>query len=69
MWRALSKACEIVQSSEPEEKWQFLNFLLQNLTLDRKKLNFELKTPFDTVLQASKCSNLLARIQTSATNG
>jgi len=53
------KAYEIVQSSEPEEKWQFLNFLLQNLILDGKKLNFELKTPFNTVLQASKCSNLL----------
>ena len=53
------KAYEIFQSSEPEEKWQFLNFLLQNLKLEGKRLNFELKTPFNTVLQASKCSNLL----------
>jgi len=53
------KAYEIFQSSEVEEKRQLLNFLLQNLTLDGKKLNFELKTPFDTVLQSSKCSNLL----------
>ena len=62
------KAYEIVQSSEPEEKWQFLNFLLQNLTLDGKKLNFELKTPFNTVLQASKCSNLLRAIEAIRTS-
>ena len=54
------KAYEVFQSSEPEEKWQFLNFLLQNLKLEVKKLLFELKTPFDTVLQANKCSTLLA---------
>ena len=53
------KAYEVFQSSEPEEKWQFLNFLLQNLKLEGKKLLFELKTPFDTVLQANKCSTLL----------
>ncbi len=49
---------EIFQISEVSEKRQLLNFLLQNLKLEGKKLNFELKTPFDTVLQASKCSNL-----------
>jgi len=27
--------------------------------LDGKKLNFELKTPFDRVLQANKCSDML----------
>ena len=53
------KAYEVFQSSEPEEKWQFLNFLLQNLKLEGKKLNFELKTPFNTVLQANKCSKWL----------
>ncbi|HPC30381.1 MAG TPA: recombinase family protein, partial [Candidatus Pacearchaeota archaeon] len=55
------KAYEIFQSSEVEEKRQLLNFLLQNLTLEGKKLNFELKTPFDTVLQTSKCSTGLRR--------
>jgi site-specific DNA recombinase len=52
------RAYEIFQSSEPEEKRQLLNFLFQNLKLQGKNLIFELKTPFDTVLQASKCSNL-----------
>jgi len=54
------RAYEIFQNSEVEEKRQLLNFLLQNLKLEGKNLVFELKTPFDTVLQASKCSNLLA---------
>jgi len=48
------RAKEAFLSSEVGEKRQLLNFLLQNLTLDGKKLNFELKTPFDTVLQANK---------------
>jgi len=52
-------AYEIFQISEISEKRQLLNFLLQNLKLEGKKLVFELKTPFDTVLQVSRCSNLL----------
>ena len=53
------KAREIFDCSEVSEKRQLLSFLLQNIKLQGKKLLFELKTPFDTVLQASKCSNLL----------
>lgn len=53
------KAYEVFKSSEIEEKRQLLNFLLQNPKLQGKKLLFELKTPFDTVLQANKCSSLL----------
>ena len=53
------RAYELFESSEIFEKRQLLNFLLQNLELRGKKLLFELKTPFDTVLQANKCSNLL----------
>ena len=51
------RAYELFESSEIFEKRQLLNFLLQNLELRGKKLLFELKTPFDTVLQANKCSN------------
>ena len=53
------KAYEIFQSSEVEEKRQLLNFLLQNLQLKGEKLMFKMKTPFDTVFQASKYSTLL----------
>jgi len=53
------RAYEIFQSSEVLEKRQLLNFLLQNLELKGRKLMFKLKTPFDTVLQANKCSSML----------
>ena len=50
------RAYEIFESSEVPEKTQLLNFLLQNLKLQGKKLSFELKTPFDTMLQVHNCS-------------
>lgn len=53
------KALEIFESSEVSEKRQLLNFLLQNLQLKGRKLMFKMKTPFDTVLQSSKCSTVL----------
>lgn len=53
------RAKEIFDSSELQEKRQLLNFLLQNLELKDKKLLFTAKTPFDTVLANSHCSDLL----------
>jgi len=53
------KAQEIFISSEVSEKRQLLNFLLQNLQLQDRNLVFTLKTPFDKVLEANKCSTLL----------
>jgi len=53
------RAYQIFKSSEAMEKRQLLNFLLRNCQLQGKKLQFELKTPFNGVLQANKCSNLL----------
>ena len=53
------RALEIFESSEIPEKRQLLNFLLQNLELKDKNLQYKAKTPFDTVLAYSKCSNLL----------
>jgi len=53
------RAQELFEKSEVSEKRQLLNFLLQNLKLQGKNLVFELKTPFDRVLQANKCSNML----------
>ena len=52
------RAKELFVSSEVEEKRQLLNFLLQNLVLDGKNLKFELKTPFDRVLEANQCSDM-----------
>ena len=42
---------EIFDSSEIQEKRSILNFLLQNPTVDGKKLEFSLRKPFDTVLE------------------
>jgi hypothetical protein len=39
------RAKEIFDSSEPEEKRQLLNFLLQNLELKDKNLKYKAKTP------------------------
>lgn len=51
------RAYEIFESSEPEEKRQLLNFLLQNLQLDGEKLVFAVKTPFEGVLYANTAHN------------
>lgn len=56
---AIKKASQVFEGSEPATQRQILNFLLQNLKLDGKKLNFELKTPFDRVFEANKCSTML----------
>lgn len=44
------RAKTIFESSEPHEKRAFLNYLLQNPKVAGKKLVFELKKPFDLVL-------------------
>jgi len=54
------RALKIFENSEVTKKRQLLNFLLQNATLKDKKLHYKLKTPYDTVLLANKCSTLLA---------
>jgi hypothetical protein len=61
----VKKAYEIFQASEISEKRQFLNFLIQNLTLNGKKINFELKTPLIRCLKLTsvlRCSG--GRIRT-----
>lgn len=45
------RAAEIFDSSEPQEKRQLLNFLLQNCRLSGSKLGFELKEPFNLIVQ------------------
>ena len=52
-------ALEILESSEPNEKRQLLNFLLQNCSLNGKKLDFTLRKPFDSIAEYANCSTLL----------
>jgi len=45
------RAKEIFKSSEVEEKNQFLRYLLQNCTLNEKKLEFTMVSPFNLIAQ------------------
>ncbi len=48
-----SRAREIFESSEVEEKRQLLNFVFQNLELKEKKLSITLREPFKIIKDAS----------------
>ncbi|MDP3057797.1 MAG: hypothetical protein Q8N37_04785 [bacterium] len=53
------RASEIFESSEPNEKRQLLNYLLQNCRLNERNLLFELKKPFDALVKYNKCPEML----------
>jgi site-specific DNA recombinase len=48
-------------SSEPARKRQFLNYLLQNPTVNEKKLYFTIASPFNLVLELASTPNWLPR--------
>ncbi|MCL4377918.1 MAG: hypothetical protein M1479_08640 [Actinobacteria bacterium] len=56
-----SRAPELFESSKVEQKRPLINFLLSNLKLRGKKLEFELKKPFDVLVNIKNCSNWLGR--------
>ncbi|OGN09587.1 MAG: hypothetical protein A3J46_02400 [Candidatus Yanofskybacteria bacterium RIFCSPHIGHO2_02_FULL_41_11] len=47
------RATEIIMSSEPEEKRQFMSYLLQNCQLNGRKLDFTLRNPFNLIAKYS----------------
>ncbi len=49
------RAKEIFESSDPEEKRAFLNYLLQNPTVRDKKLEFTMRSPYNVVLELADC--------------
>ncbi len=51
------RAWEILEVAEPEEKTQLVKFVLQNFSLQGKKLLFEPKIPFSGIILATECSN------------
>ena len=53
------RAFKVFESSEPEEKRQFLNYLLQNCTLNGRNLDVSLRKPFDELLVYTKEGNWL----------
>ncbi len=52
-----SRAPELFESSKVEQKRQLINFLLSNLQLRGKTLEFELKKPFDVLVDLQNCEN------------
>lgn len=48
-------------SSEPARKRQFLNYILQNPTVNGKKLYFTIASPFNLVLELASSPNWLPR--------
>lgn len=55
-----SKAPELFASSKVEQKRQFINFLLSNLQLRGKKLEYKLKNPLDVLAELDYRSNWLS---------
>ena len=53
------RAGELFESSEMEQKRQIINLTLQNLTLDERKLSYDLIKPFDVILKSQESHNWL----------
>ena len=62
-----SKAPELFASSKVEQKRQLINFLLSNLQLRGKKLEYKLKKPFDVLVELDYRSNWLGILNTFRT--
>lgn len=54
-----SRAYELFESSEPQQKREPLTFLLQNSKMKGNKLTPTLQMPFDAILLANKTQNWL----------
>lgn len=59
------RAKEIFESSEVPEKRQFINYLIQNPTLNEKTLVFNLRSPFNLVLELSSSPKWLPRLDSN----
>lgn len=57
------RAKQIFESSEPHEKRAFLNYLLQNPTVNGKKLEFTMRSPFNLVLELASSPNWLRTLE------
>ncbi|MDP8218070.1 MAG: recombinase family protein [Candidatus Theseobacter exili] len=49
------RAWDLFESSEVDEKRQLLNFVLQNLKLENKKLLVEVREPFNLLIEVGSC--------------
>lgn len=60
-----SKAGELFESSEPDEKREILKLLLQNCTLNGSSLCYDLKKPFDTFFSLGSRHIWLPRVDSN----
>jgi hypothetical protein len=51
------RASEIFERSEPHEKRQFINFLVQNPKMRDRELAYTLRKPLDSVLELASLQN------------
>lgn len=63
-----SRASELFESSEVEEKRQLLKLILQNCKLKERKLQFTLEKPFDTILHYANRSAWLPGLDSNPAN-
>lgn len=61
MLNLAKNALKLFESSEVQEKRALLNYLLQNSVVDGKKLMFDLRKPFDTILNVANQPTWLRR--------
>jgi len=62
-----ARAYQLFESSKIEQKRQLINFVFSNLKLRGKTLEFELKKPFEVILDANVHSNWLPLVDTFRT--
>lgn len=63
-----TRANALFLSSKVDQKRRLISFVLSNLTLEGKKLRFNLKEPFDAILQANERSEWLPLVDAFRTN-
>ena len=59
VFNVAKRSLEIVEKAEPMEQRAFFNYLLQNCTVDDKKLTFELRTPYNHIFALTQTSELV----------
>lgn len=54
-----SRASKLFENSKPEQKKEILSMVLSNCTLDDEKVHYDLKKPFDTIMECVDRSDWL----------
>lgn len=63
-----SKAPELFKVSKVEQKQQLIKFVLSNMTLKGKELQYQVKKPFDALIECAKSQEWLPLVDTLRTS-